>query len=51
MKNTEISVVLILQGSKQADCKGFSAFVTRAFNSLFFLKKGIMKMAIRISPV
>lgn len=39
MKNTEISV-LILQGSKQADCEEFSTYVMSAFNHLhFFLKK------------
>lgn len=39
MKNTEISV-LILQGSKQADCEEFSTYVMSAFTHLhFFLKK------------
>lgn len=35
MKNTEISV-LILQGSKQADCEEFSTYVMSAFNHLHF---------------
>lgn len=49
VKNPEISVVLIFLGSKQADCKGFSAFVMSAFNRLCLKKKkkeNVIKMAI-----
>lgn len=40
MKNTELSVVLILLGSKQADCEGFFSICNEGFLIIWvFLKK------------
>lgn len=61
VKNTQKSVVLILQGSEERDHEGVSAFVMSGFNHLGFkkinnttkteLQKALSRWLLRVSPL